>query len=232
MPSGFPDEFAPQKFPNISLFKYVTRDEQFCYGDNLVPADIGLAEHQCYNKCHKGSPDRNCEGYLSGYDTPTSNALCLSEYECRVMCTLSRDCEVIDMHREKPRCFFNPAICAEKDEQWLDGSYKTLKIDRDTSAFDGVIMRSPRGHPDPLDGTTAWLEKSSLPFGPFSLSPGTFKVCFCDAERATACDSWADYRIEAGTLHVSGVACLLSVPTLRVAECSSTPLGRGLYCVP
>jgi len=231
-PQDFPDEFAPQKLPNVSLFKYVTRDEQFCYGENLVPAEIGLAEHQCYNKCSKGSSDRNCEGYLSGYDTPTSNALCLSEYECRVMCTLSRDCEVIDMHKSKPRCFFNPVACAEKDEQWEDTTYKTLKIDRDTSAFDGMIVRSPGVHPDPLDGTTAWLEKSSLPFGPLPLSPGTFKVCFCDAERAAPCASWSDYSIDAGTLHVSGVACLLSVPTLRVAECASTPLGSGLYCVP
>ena len=75
------------------------------------------------------------------------------------------------------------------------------------------IMRSPNKHPDPLDGTTTWLQKSSLPFGPFPLSPGTYKVCFCDAERAAPCASWSDYSIDAGTLHVSGVACLLSVPT-------------------
>merc|ERR1719353_1499793 len=95
-PQDFPDEFAPQKLPNVSLFKYVTRDEQFCDG------------------------------------------------------------EVIDMHKSKPRCFFNPVACAEKDEQWEDTTYKTLKIDRDTSAFDGMIVRSPGVHPDPLDGTTAW----------------------------------------------------------------------------
>ena len=59
-------------------------------------------------RCHRGSenPDYNeedCRGYYSGYDTATTNALCLSKEMCMEVCSDIRDCIVIDMHREIPR---------------------------------------------------------------------------------------------------------------------------------
>jgi len=50
---------------------------------------------------------------------------------------------------------------------------------------------------------------------------GTFKLCFCDSTQAEggACNSADDYALEVGTIHVSGVSCLLQSPKYRKATC-------------
>merc|ERR1712098_1046510 len=49
----------------------------------------------------------------------------------------------------------------------------------------------------------------------------------CDARGSCASD--ADYRIEVGTVHASGVSCLLSRPKLQRTSCFPQELG-GLRC--
>jgi len=65
---------------------------------------------------------------------------------------------------------------------------------------------------------------------------GTFKLCFCDSTLSTnvlgkpvSCKSEADYLIEVGKVHSSGVSCLLSQPRLRRASCA-TQMWGGLRC--
>merc|ERR1711964_568680 len=56
---------------------------------------------------------------------------------------------------------------------------------------------------------------SLLRFAPVvAHAPGKYRVCFCDST-LRACRDETDFRIEAGTLHVSGVACLLASPKFR-----------------
>jgi len=52
-------------------------------------------------------------------------------------------------------------------------------------------------------------------------SGGTFKLCFCDSARlgAAACAATADFAIEVGTVHSSGVSCLVAQPELQKAMC-------------
>merc|ERR1719321_172381 len=212
----------PPHVVTMASFKNLTGD--YCVRNNLIPSEYGLEKHQCFNKCSRGSesPDYNeedCRGYYSGYDTATTNALCLSKEMCMEVCSDIRDCIVIDMHREIPRCFLNPGICVESES--LTGKSDNYEVlVRETN-----IMEQRRlAH----SASDLWVE--SLPFGPIPLPAGTFQVCFCDAEKS-ACGSWADFNVLAGTLHVSSVSCLLSVPKLRSADCSETPLCRGLVCV-
>jgi hypothetical protein len=72
-------------------------------------------------------------------------------------------------------------------------------------------------------------ETDVLRFAPVQLDAGKYKVCFCDAEISSDCSAASDFSVEVGTVHVSGVACLLDEPRLRHATCYSQHFG-GLSC--
>jgi hypothetical protein len=73
--------------------------------------------------------------------------------------------------------------------------------------------------------------QSVLRFAPLTLpSAGTYKVCFCDSEVTGKCSETADFSVEVGKVHVSGLSCLLSVPKLQTAQCFEQYFG-GLRCV-
>jgi len=78
----------------------------------------------------------------------------------------------------------------------------------------------------------SWSWKELLRFKQLQFSTGgTYKVCFCDHAHtpSNSCRSHTDFRIEIGTAHVSGVACLLTNPKLRNRYCSEQEY-NGLMC--
>jgi len=63
-------------------------------------------------------------------------------------------------------------------------------------------------------------------------SGGTFKLCFCDSSilrPGSACLTERDYKIEVGTIHASGVSCLIANPQLQRVSCA-TQFHGGLRC--
>jgi hypothetical protein len=72
-----------------------------------------------------------------------------------------------------------------------------------------------------------------LRFKSFSFtSGGTFKVCFCDStllSKGSVCASEADFSVQVGTVHSSGVSCLLEKPALQRVSCVPQIYG-GLRC--
>merc|ERR1712078_430580 len=90
------------------------------------------------------------------------------------------------------------------------------------------------GHKDEVMQTLPVMDigfswERMLRFGPIQFaSGGTFKLCFCDSALA-ACGSVKDYAVEVGTVHASGVSCLLGKPELRRASCTPQFHG-GLRC--
>lgn len=72
-----------------------------------------------------------------------------------------------------------------------------------------------------------------LRFAPIRFtSGGTFKLCFCDSALLTAgrqCRSVEDYAVEVGTVHASGVSCLIGKRELQRADCVAQYHG-GLRC--
>lgn len=63
-------------------------------------------------------------------------------------------------------------------------------------------------------------------------SGGTFKLCFCDSSllpSGSACRTEADYSVEVGTIHASGVSCLIANPDLQRVSCVGQYYG-GLRC--
>merc|ERR1719321_2414401 len=63
-------------------------------------------------------------------------------------------------------------------------------------------------------------------------SGGKFKACFCDKETlplGSACSTAADYKVDIGTVHVSGVSCLIEEPKFQRGVCVSQFHG-GMRC--
>merc|ERR1719321_948359 len=90
--------------------------------------------------------------------------------------------------------------------------------------------KSKRGDLMPDIGSSTSL----LRFTPIHFPDGgTFKVCFCDTDinPGTSCEETADFSLEVGTVHVSGVGCLLEDPRLRDGnfQCKEMYFG-GLSC--
>merc|ERR1712010_69786 len=61
-----------------------------------------------------------------------------------------------------------------------------------------------------------------------------YKVCFCDRETLPAgrfCKKASDFKIEIGTLHFSGVSCLIKDEKFQRGTCVAQYHG-GLRCYP
>merc|ERR1719395_279078 len=74
---------------------------------------------------------------------------------------------------------------------------------------------------EPVDQGLSWdqiLRFKGLAFA----SGGKFKACFCDIETlpaGSACSTAADYKVEIGMVHVSGVSCLIEEPKFQRGVC-------------
>jgi len=216
----------------------------------------GVAQHQCYAKCVTNAPcdpsrgDCFCDGLFPGYDDEDSGALCLDKDTCLKYCGDLPDCIGIDMHRDEPRCFLNSVKKGPNDDKSCN-DYISEFDDLPDSNYDFILKADVRrleaeperpvrrmdDHDDdvkqePVDQGLSWdqiLRFKGLAFA----SGGKFKACFCDPEtlepRGSACSTAADYKVEIGTVHVSGVSCLIEEPKFQRGICVEQYHG-GMRC--
>jgi hypothetical protein len=227
------------------------------YSVTLMNDNYELSEHQCYAKCHVPceGPRCFCSGYLHGYDKDTSNAICADQNLCEFLCDSIDECGSIDMHKDLDRCFLNSKNLVplnyrdgttHLDNLLPDPSYKVLvprTVARDAGTpADGneeIPHDSQLGPlPDPVvvvkDHGFSWSNMLRFKNITFQ-SGGTFKLCFCDSTLVPACRTERDFSIEVGKIHVSGVSCLISQPSLRSAACVEQYYGaspKSLRCYP
>merc|ERR1719389_923856 len=208
----------------------------------MIPFDgdmRSLEEFQCFYKCSEGCSGDSCycDGYFAGYDTETTTALCADQTLCQYLCDqLGRDgCMSIDMHTSLPRCFLNDASADTAPVALtVDPSYKVL-VKREFLDYNFE-------YPTTLTQSSGGGLKPILPVKDFGYSfdkmlrfkdiqfksGGTFKLCFCDSSLITGpCKTEADYSVQVGTIHSSGVQCLISKPELQRASCVPTYFGDG-----
>jgi hypothetical protein len=243
-----PDTYMPYT-PTTPEGHYASRDGFYCPGRNLDldALDVvfdgtvhNLREHQCYTKCGADSPpcegdDCFCSGHYSGYDGPDSNAICADVQMCQYICDQLAGCGSIDMHKTKPRCFLNLVGCnSHSDALYADPNYAIL-----FKRVDGNDEQAGRGnHHNPAgrrlleapDAGFSWDQMLRFKGLQFS-SGGRFKLCFCDSEIHSSCNKAADYGVEVGEVHVSGVSCLVANPRLQRVACA-TQFHGGLRCYP
>jgi hypothetical protein len=185
-----------------------------------------------------------CNGMYSGYDGEESNALCADVQLCQYMCDQLEDCVSIDMHVSLPRCFLNvKSECTTHEETLMrDPNYVLLVKGAESNDEQGGTNIDRTFAPPGPPGTNRRLLPASdygfswdkmLRFKPIQFkSGGTFKLCFCDSSLlgpGEVCSSEKDYKIEIGTLHASGVSCLIANPKLQRVSCTDQMHG-GLRC--
>lgn len=246
---GGEDPGASMKWAAVSsraTREYTKQDRVFVPGHNLVLGDHiipmdgneqALLKHQCFQKCHVECTDPwcFCSGYLDGYDSADSAAICGDQVLCEFLCDHTEGCGSIDMHRRLDRCFLNHLDgSTHQDTLAADESYMVL-----TPRLDGnqeTPHDSPPGSPpaphlvEPVDHGHSWdrlLRFTDLAFP----TGGTYKLCFCDALLTPTgrCATEEDYRVEVGTVHSSGVSCLVRRPELQRVSCAAQHHG-ALRC--
>jgi hypothetical protein len=231
-----------EKVKVASPIEYVAQDPgTYCPERNMdldmleIPLRGVMAkvkEHQCYTKCSKEclGDDCFCDGYYSGYDDESSNAICGNEELCQYICTNLEDCKSIDQHATLNRCFLNSIACKDQRATLTDGSYTLMikKTDVNQEHTRRLAHMGDEYHVPVHYSWDAMLRFKSLKF----TSGGTFKVCFCDSSllpEGAVCSSEKDFSIQVGLVHSSGVSCLLEYEALQRVSCVSQMYG-GLRC--
>jgi hypothetical protein len=199
---------------------------------------VKVKEHQCYTKCSQEclGDDCFCDGYYSGYDDESSNAICGNEELCQYICTNARgigmemECVSIDQHATYNRCFLNSIACGDQMATLSDLSYTLMikKTDVNQEATRRLAHMGDEYHVPVHYSWDAMLRFKGLRF----TSGGTFKVCFCDSSllpEGAVCSSEQDFSIQVGLVHSSGVSCLLEYEALQRVSCVSQLYG-GLRC--
>merc|ERR1711937_1004212 len=241
---------APVK-PAKVYWRYV--EKSYCAGNNMdILAIPDVKRHQCFDKCPGGTKcvgaDCFCAGLMQGYDTESSTALCLDETACKNVCAGLDDCFGIDMHTSLPRCFLNYKTPAATDtmsceEYVVNGkptpfpTYKLVYKQHTPTTRRAEAAPSEeaatRSLLPAIDQGKSWNQ--ILRFNDISFKTGgKFKACFCDPDTLAAgkyCKKAADYKIEIGTILVSGVSCLVEDPKFQRGTCVEQFHG-GLRCYP
>jgi hypothetical protein len=223
----------------------------YCAGNNMDV--VGIPEvnrHQCFAKCASPFPcvgaDCFCDGLMQGYDKADSQALCLDEATCKTVCAGIDDCFGIDMHTTKNRCFLNSALktpadtysCEELTVNGMLTVFPTYKFIYKQKPNTRLATAEPADAParsllPAIDQGKSWDE--ILRFKDITFETGgKFKACFCDYETLAAgkyCKTASDYKIEIGTVHVSGVSCLVEESKFQRGTCVEQ-FYNGLRCYP
>lgn len=199
-----------------------------------------LAEHQCYQKCLVGrckdsgleSADCHCDGAYSGYDGPGSSALCLPAAACRGACDALDACESVEVHHSKSRCFLNSAASATGDQAHAEEYSLHVKVTdpNEEDATHSKHEERPTQGLAPID--FGFSQGNLLRFDNLHFPAGRFKLCFCDSMgEPAACATDADFALEVGVVHSSGLSCLLDDPHVanRRTTCAEQAHG-GLRC--
>jgi hypothetical protein len=211
--------------PKIPTAKYRSEEKAYCAGMTKVDLSELPADDLCYNKCAvKSNTDENCAGLLAGYDKASNGAFCLAKDECVDLCTVTPSCYGVTMHRSLPRCFLHTNKC----QSAVEASELTPITEYDFIYKVDSARRLSR-RLNAARRLTAVSSSGLLRFAGVSLDAGRYKACFCDYEIAGVCKTLADFPLEVGEVHVSGVSCLLEDAKYTKGVCVSQPFG-GLRC--
>jgi hypothetical protein len=237
------DDVEPTVDLPSELRTYTTAVGAYCVGHNMAAGtqvEAGaFRQDQCYNKCaactQAGTPcPASCNGYLELQDGPMSGALCMTEVECRTLCTATEGCVGIDMYRTSDRCYLNAATPQPGDQTEAQSCADQFESGHMGVHPDYKYLHLHRGHARARALSSGLSHSRLLRFAPVSFSGGgSYKVCFCDHELLPDgqehCLAEADYSIEIGKVYASGVSCLLAEDKFRRGTCHEQHHG-GLAC--
>jgi hypothetical protein len=237
---GAPLDMAVPKDP---VPPYAVIKGKYCAENLKAKPDTNQDGHRCFKKCFEDAPCEGdscyCGGFIPGYDTKDSDAICLPAQQCEWLCELTPGCHSVDVHKSKSRCFLNTDSC-DVDEAVPATDYNLLiKAPTDTNTrrllekpelgrkLSVAQVRELLAAKDPGISWEKVLRYREVKV----TSAGKYKLCFCDSDLLGGgiCRTPADYPIEIGTLHATGLQCLLSNPKMTRGTCVSQYFG-GLRC--
>jgi hypothetical protein len=247
-PPHEPPSLTESELNPVESVTYDVIPGKYCPGNNLdisSPAmfDLGIAEHQCFRKCVTNflcdSTDCFCDGLFEDFDDAESSALCMDQHMCEEACRSLQDCHSFDMHADKPRCFLNSVVKGMDDALGCNevdyASMTTYKYNLAVKVMAAPPVRARQLSPRRLATGDLLSTDEVLRFrGLAFASGGKFKACFCDTDTLpfgtdSKCLTPADYKVEIGSVHVSGVSCLISEPKFQRGTCVPQEYG-GLRC--
>jgi hypothetical protein len=228
---------GPDPTPEAYSYNY-DLTEMYCAGNLLPLAEGSLAAgHQCYKKCFAETCTGDscfCDGFIAGYDTETSSSLCLDQDQCENLCSLTVGCHSVDMHRTLNRCYFNSLQCEAhivNDMLTPDPNYDILVKVLDTNRGRLLSGHQARRLVAAQDPGNSWGEILRFEGVTFAQG-GEFKLCFCDSSLLgpnEICGQPEHFSVEVGTVHATGLQCLLSKPEMTRGTCVPQLYG-GLRC--
>merc|ERR1712182_104534 len=139
------------------------------------------------------------------------------------------------MHNSLPRCFLNRMTPAATDTMSCEEYVVNGKLTPTTRRAEAAPSEeaATRSLLPAIDQGKSWGE--ILRFNDISFKTGgKFKACFCDPDTLAEgkyCKKASDYKIDIGTIHVSGVSCLVEDPKFQRGTCVEQYPG-GLRCYP
>jgi hypothetical protein len=151
-----------------------------------------------------------------GYDTATSNALCVDASTCEKLCDTLPECLAYEVHVDKPRCFLNTHHCFP-EEPLPDVHYNVYFKRRPSDAEHGELYGLPYvpQYVNSHDGLPSASTEAMLRFKDVVLpTGGSFQLCFCDASLlppgdTRQCMLTEHFTVPIGPVHSSGIGCLL-----------------------
>jgi hypothetical protein len=219
---GGPTKFKPAEYamePSANgLYEMIP--EAACFSGNLgiaALAEIAMeghfrqpSEQLCYSKCLAPGAECEgeecfCDGAYSGYDSPTSNAICADQALCEKLCDAIPECKSFELHKDRNRCFLNKDDCGTHtmDEVQESSTYNLFVKNPDETGGRRLLPAI-----DPGYSHSTLLRFQDVTFS----SGGSFKVCFCDASLlppGVPCTEPAHFGVEVGAVQASGISCLL-----------------------
>jgi len=228
---------GPDATPEAYSYNYDLTGK-YCAGNLLPVAKGSLADgHQCYKKCFAEicvGDSCFCDGFIPGYDKETSSSLCLDQEQCENLCSLTVGCHSVDMHKTLNRCYLNSIEC---ESHIIDGkltpdpNYDILVkvLDENTGRLlSGHQARRLVAAQDPGISWSNILRFDGVTFS----QGGEFKLCFCDSSLLgpnEVCSEPEHFSVDVGTVHATGLQCLLNKPDMARGTCVEQLYG-GLRC--
>jgi hypothetical protein len=160
---------------------------------------------------------------------------------CEDLCVHTPGCHSVDMHRTSNRCFLNALPCADlipEDPSTFGSLVPSADYDLIVKTVHGrarqLVERARSLTPAQVrqliaaeDPGVSW--SGLLRFKSASVAPGKYKLCFCDKAVAGSCGSAENYVYDVGTVHATGLSCLLENPIMTRGSCVPQ-LHGGLRC--
>lgn len=207
---------GPYEAPVPKTATYQATLGTYCAGANVPQEQLPPT---CYDQCAHDAAGPNCTGFFAGSDTSASTALCLEAQSCLDTCTELDSCVGVSVHKTLPRCFLRTSCTLR-----MHGEYDVYVKGRRLTSKWGVAAEAAKGF--------SWAEL--LRFPSLSVPAGTYKACFCDSALTTTqagicLANKADFKVDIGLVHVSGVECLLQDAKYTRGTCVAQGYG-GLRC--